>query len=53
MTKLDQEVEQFRTDLLASIKELKSGEVARRTQVDISYVNPERNTQGLSGSSAD
>lgn len=53
MTKLDQEVEQFRADLLASAKELKSGEIERRTQVDISYVDPKHNHEGLSGSSTD
>jgi hypothetical protein len=51
MTKLDQELEQFRADLLASVKELKSGEIARKNQVEISYVNPERNHEGLSLSS--
>ncbi len=38
MTKLDQEMEQFMVDLLASVKELKSGEIARSTQVDVSYL---------------
>ncbi len=53
MTKLDQEMEQFKADLLASVKELKSGEVACSTQVDVSYVVSERNHMRLSGNSAD
>jgi len=37
MTK-DSELEQFKADLLASVRELKSGKVARATQVDIPEV---------------
>lgn len=53
MTKLDQEMEQFKADLLASVKELKSGEVECSTQVDVSDVVSDRNHVGLSGGSAD
>jgi hypothetical protein len=53
MTKLDQEMEQFKADLLGSVKELKFGEVARSTQVDVSYVVSELNHVGLSENSAD
>lgn len=50
MTKPDQEMEQFKADLLASVRELKSGKVARSTQVDVSYVVTARNHVGLSQS---
>ncbi|MBF5038445.1 type II toxin-antitoxin system MqsA family antitoxin [Methylophilus sp. 13] len=50
MTKVDQEMAQFKADLLASVKELKAGKVARSTQVDVSFVVSARNQLGLSQS---
>lgn len=50
MTKVDQEMVQFKADLLASVKELKAGKVARSTQVDVSFVVSARNQLGLSQS---
>ncbi|MDF0378606.1 type II toxin-antitoxin system MqsA family antitoxin [Methylophilus sp. YYY-1] len=50
MTKVDQEMAQFKADLLASVKELKAGKVARSTQVDVSFVVSARNQVGLSQS---
>lgn len=50
MTKVDEEMAQFKADLLASVKELKSGKVARSTQVDVSFVVSARNQVGLSQS---
>lgn len=50
MTKADQEMAQFKADLLASVKELKAGKVARSTQVDVSFVVSARNQVGLSQS---
>lgn len=50
MTKVDEEMAQFKADLLASVKELKSDKVARSTQVDVSFVVSARNQVGLSQS---
>ncbi|MDT7848205.1 type II toxin-antitoxin system MqsA family antitoxin [Methylophilus sp. VKM B-3414] len=50
MTKVDQEMAQFKADLLTSVKELKAGKVARSTQVDVSFVVSARNQVGLSQS---
>jgi putative transcriptional regulator len=50
MTKVDQEMAKFKADLLASVKELKAGKVARSTQVDVSFVVSARNQVGLSQS---
>lgn len=50
MTKVDQDMAQFKADLLASVKELKAGKVARSTQVDVSFVVSARNQVGLSQS---
>lgn len=50
MTKVDQEMAQFKADLLASVKELKAGKVERSTQVDVSFVVSARNQVGLSQS---
>ena len=48
--KQDKELEQFKADLLASVKELKSGKVARSTKVDVPFVVAVRNHVGLSQS---
>ena len=48
--KQDKELEQFKADLLASVKELKSGKVARSTKVDVPFVVSVRNHVGLSQS---
>ena len=44
--KQDKELEQFKADLLASVKELKSGKVARSTKVDVPFVVSVRNHVG-------
>ena len=50
MTKQDKELEQFKADLLASARELKSGRVANATKVDVPSVVSARNHIGLSQS---
>jgi len=50
MTKQDMEMEQFKADLLASVKELKSGKVARSSKVDVPFVVSVRHQVGLSQS---
>lgn len=50
---LHQEMEQFKADLLTSVKELKSGEVTLSTQFDVSYAVSELNHVGVSENSAD
>lgn len=50
MKKQDDELEQFKADLLSSAKELKSGKAARTTQVEVSFVASVRSQTGLSQS---
>lgn len=50
---MHQEMEQFKADLLTSVKELKSGEVTLSTQFDVSYAVSELNHVGVSENSAD
>ena len=50
MTKQDNELAQFKADLLLSAREFKSGKVARSTVVDVSFVVSARNHAGLSQS---
>jgi len=47
---MDKELEQFQNDLLASVRQMKAGEAARITKVDISPIVTARNTLGLSQS---
>ena len=46
----DIEMEQFKADLLASAKEIKSGKVARQTHVEVPDVVRVRNSMALSQS---
>lgn len=50
MIEQDDELEQFKADLLASARELKSGKLACSTQVDISFVVSARHHVGLTQS---
>jgi putative transcriptional regulator len=47
---MDKEQEQFQNDLLASVRQMKAGEAARITKVDISPIVTARNALGLSQS---
>jgi DNA-binding XRE family transcriptional regulator len=44
------EMEQFQNDLLASVRQMKSGKAARITNVNVSSIVAARNTLGLSQS---
>jgi putative transcriptional regulator len=45
---MDNEIEQFKNDLLESVRQMKSGQAARITTVDVSPVVAARNALGLS-----
>ena len=45
---MDNEIEQFKNDLLDSVRQMKSGQAARITTVDVSPVVAARNAVGLS-----
>jgi putative transcriptional regulator len=45
---MDNEIEQFKNDLLDSVRQMKSGQAARITTVDVSPVVAARNALGLS-----
>jgi len=47
---MDKEMEQFQNDLLASVRQMKSGKAARITNVNVSSIVAARNTLGLSQS---
>ncbi len=45
---MDKEIEQFKTDLLASVRQMKTGKAVRMTTVDIFPAAEARNAVGLS-----
>lgn len=45
---MDKEMEQFQNDLLASVRQMKSGKAARVTTVEVSAATEARNRIGLS-----
>jgi len=47
VNKHDPEIEQFKADLMASVREMKSGRAERETQVDLSQVARVRASVGL------
>lgn len=47
---MDKEIEQFQNDLLASIRQMKSGKAARTTAVEVSAATEARNRVGMSQS---
>ena len=47
---MDKEIEQFQNDLLASVRQMKTGKVARVTAVEVSAATEARNRVGMSQS---
>lgn len=47
---MDKEIEQFQNDLLASVRQMKTGKVARVTAVEVSAATEVRNRVGMSQS---
>ncbi len=47
---MDKEMEQFQNDLLSSVRQMKAGNAARITNVNVSSIVAARNTLGLSQS---
>ena len=47
---MDKEVEQFQNDLLASVRQMKTGKAARVTAVEVSAATEARNRVGMSQS---
>ncbi len=47
---MDKEIEQFHNDLLASVRQMKTGKVARVTAVEVSAATEVRNRVGMSQS---
>jgi putative transcriptional regulator len=47
---MDKELEQFQNDLLASVRQMKSGKAARLTAVEVSAATEARNRVGMSQS---
>jgi putative transcriptional regulator len=45
---MDKEMEQFQNDLLASVRQMKSGKAARMTAIEVSAATEARNRIGLS-----
>lgn len=45
---MDKEMEQFQNDLLASVRQMKSGKAARTTTIEVSAATEARNRIGLS-----
>lgn len=45
---MDKEMEQFQNDLLASVRQMKSGKPARMTTIEVSAATEARNRIGLS-----
>jgi putative transcriptional regulator len=45
---MDKEMEQFQKDLLNSVRQMKAGKVARKTQVALSPIAEARNRLGMS-----
>ena len=47
---MDKEIEQFQNDLLASVRQMKTGKAARVTAVEVSAATEARNRVGMSQS---